>query len=612
MTARGSSSAWSRRLVAVAAAALASIGLSAVSPTAAATVPAAPTGAAVAPGAPAAAPTCSVQAPTTITGQVSLTATLGSAGAGAVFLLDGVPIGRGFATSTPSTTFSYAAYGTKSAGWPSAGTANGTHALSCYGFGSGGRGSAGPATTVNVSNPGRATITAPADRATVAGVVAVTATFTSSTDGLPTSAAVTLDGAPLGTAACTTSGTTATCRYSWDTPATTMTNSWDMAMGLRVIGMSATVAGSTVTAPPIRTFVNNRPEATLLLSAYEQEGLGRVGRDGGWSTALPGDPNTAMYTFGDGLYTPLTGPAKPGPVSAWGNTYALTTIQQNTVGPLNERPNPNNDPANSPSPSGIVTSPSVRQPDGSACKATTTWSTGIIARPSSNRILVSYWSLCQYTDGSLHNQIFGIADLDPGSGNVVQYPVFTALGGDLPEQQQLMSPTQDGSYLYWWRSAGTASYLARVPLTGSTTTPWTDRSQYRWYTAAGGWSADPSAAADQTPTGAQSTLSSVARVPQLSGNPWLMITDSGGAAGQGDRQTILTAPAPTGPWTVVPEWNNIAVCGSCTEQGIYSVYAHPESSSASRLVLTFSDGQTHRPFQRSLAWPASLQPAPAG
>lgn len=582
------------------------IAVAAVLTIASATQPAAAAPAAKA--AVAAAPSCTVQAPANITGQVPLAATLSTAGAGVVFLLDGVPIGRGFATTTPNTTFTYAAYGTKNAGWASSGTANGAHALSCYGFGTGGRGSAGAATPVTISNQVRAAVTAPADRATVGGIVGVTATFTSASGGLPASASVTLDGAPLGTAACTTAGSTATCRYSWDTPATTMTNSWDMAMGLRVIGVSATVAGSTVTAPPVRTFVNNRPEAKLLLSGYEQDGLGRVGRDGGWSTALPGDPSTAIYTFGDGLYTPLSGPNKPGPLSAWGNTYGLTPVQQNSIGVLSEQPNPNNDPANAPTPSGIVSSSAVKQPDGTACNATTTWSTGIIARPSSNRVLVSYWTLCQYADGSLHNQIFGIADLDPATGNVVQYPVFTAPGGDLREQQQLMSPTQDGSYLYWWRSAGTASYLARVPLGGAGTTPWTDRSQYRWYTGAG-WSADPAAAADQTPPGAQPTLSSVARVPQLAGNPWLMITDSWETAGQGDRQTLLTAPAPTGPWTVVPEWKDLAVCGSCTQKGIYSVYAHPESSSASQLVLTFSDGETNRPFQRALPWPASLQPA---
>lgn len=573
-----------------------------------------------------AAPSCTVADPgPRLSGpSVPLKATTSSTAAGVIFVLDGKPIGHGFpaAGDTVRRSFSYAAYGTKADGWPSTSVKNGPkYQLSCYAYGPGGTGPVGPARTVMVKNPARARITGivdqrefvpPRDPADESKALPLPLTVTFVGDRLPASATFTMDGRPLGQAPCSVTATeTASCTYQWDIEATTSARDWEIAKGLRVIGATGVAGGATITAAPVRTLIGDHPGSTMLLSSYEREGLGRVGRDGGWSAPLPADPSKTFVTFGDGLYIPLTGPdRKPesdNPADMveprFGNTSTIGPVGTDSIGPLVEVPNPLRDPFNAPPKSPITDSPQATKADGSPCSNPATWTVGVIAKPGSNNLLVGYWSICWDT---FSNQVFGIAEWDPATNTVVsRVEPFVRSGGTLPEQMQLQSPTTDGTYLYWWRSHPTERWLARVPVSlAGNDAPWADAANYQWFSSDSGWTSDHTQATSLSPGVGLSTLSSVARIPQLAGNPWLMITHNFG----GQVQAVNIADRPEGPWRPVPEWQSLNICTGCDPQySSYSYYSHPEASSAQGLLVSYSEQETNRTYQRFLPWPASLQ-----
>ncbi|MFW6598412.1 hypothetical protein ACQBAU_07655 [Propionibacteriaceae bacterium Y2011] len=550
-----------------------------------------------------------------------LTATTSTTAAGVQFFLDGQPLGFGFTPDAGAgTSFSFAAYGTLDGGWSTSAVANGNHELSCRGWSSAGLGEVGAVTPVAVGNRSRAQLTTPADQVEVGGVVEVTAVF--SGPQLPTAATFRMDDEILGTGECSSGPRhTAVCTYAWDSVATTTLNHWDMPGGLRVLTAEATIGGQTVRTQPVRSIVNIRSDAEMLLSEYEMAGLGRVGRDGGWSITLPGDPTKDFITFGDGIYRPITGPQKAeDAVGRWGNTSVVTESGTGLYGLLNEVPNRTNDPVNAPALTTVKPAPGVlKNEDGTDCseEGGLAWSTGVVPKPNSDHVLMTYWGMCSRPGDWPLLQVFGIADWDPVTNEAVMHNVFVkaadAPGNEhLPSQMQLASPSTDGDYLYFWRPDAGALYLARVKIpTSGDAEPWTDPSEYEYRNveAPGGWKADPLAATNLMPeTSLGGNVDSVLRATNLPGQPWLMIThpdswDTG-------IVNVYLADEPGAPWRPVPEWQNLVLCESCGhawENGIYVVYSHPERSTAFELLFTFSDRTTGRVMQKTLPIPASMR-----
>ncbi|MGP9539317.1 hypothetical protein ACT3SP_15015 [Brachybacterium sp. AOP43-C2-M15] len=560
-------------------------------------------------------PSCSVSTSRSIArGEVPLVATTSTTAAGVQFFLDGEPLGFGFTPDAgPGTRFDLAVYGTLDGGWSTHAVDNGDHELSCRAWSEAGLGEAGDAHEVVVRNGLQATLSAPSDQVEVGGEVEVVAEFTG--HRLPEEATFRMDDEVLGTGECTRSGTRATCTYLWDSESTTDLNHWDMVGGLRVLSAEAEVAGATVSTQPVRSIVNNRPGAELILSAYELEGLGRVGRDGGWSVAMPGDPDKHFVTFGDGIYRPITGPQKAeDAVGRWGNSNVVTTAGTGMYDLFHEIPNTTNDPFNAPPETAIKPEHGVlKAEDGSDCAEdkTLAWSTGVVAKPNSDNLLLTYWGMCSRDGDWPSLQVYGVADWDLDSGTVEMHDVFVQ-APDLPSQMQLSSPSTDGEYLYFWRPDVGAHYLARVKIpTEGDDEPWTDPAQYEYRNSAvpGGWVADPMQAENLMPESSlEGNTYSILRATNLPGEPWLLITQP--STWDTGTISVYLADEPGDPWREVPELQDVTVCEPCGntwDDGVYVVYSHPERSTDTEMLITFTDRSSSRVLQKILPIPESMR-----
>lgn len=547
------------------------------------------------------------------TGLTALTAHTTATAAGVEFFLDGETLGYGFTEDAgPGTTFDYAAYGTLDQGWATASVANGQHQLSCRAWNEASTGDQGSSTAVRVHNRVNATMITPLDDGEVTGIVELVAEF-SGPGRLPRTATFTLDGEELGTADCVAYAKKAVrCSYDWDTPATTSEIDWEIAMGLRVIAAHAEVPGAEPHTAPIRTFVNNRPGSELILSAYERAGLGRVGRDGGWSVTLPGDPSTDFVTFGDGVYRPITGPEKEEfTVGRFGNTSVVTPSGEGLYEDFQEVPNLQNDPVNAPALTPVVPTPGLlKAPDGTDCDAehSISWSTGVVAKPASDNLLMTYWSMCS-AGGELHLQAYGIAEWDPTTHTAVTNDVFVQTP-DLPSQMQLASPSREGDYLYFWRPDTYAMYLARVKVAGDDVVPnaWNDPEQYEYKDGSSptGWTNDPLAAENVLPESERGGFpSSILRATNLPGEPMLLISHPD--VWDSSVVSVYVAYEPGDPWQPVEEWQNVTVCEPCGPNGVYVVYSHPERSTDEEMLVTFTDRTSGRVMQQLWEIPESLR-----
>lgn len=560
-------------------------------------------------------PTCSVDSARTIArGEESLTATTSTPAAGVQFFLDGEPLGFGFTPDAgPGSSFDLAAYGTLDGGWSTHAVSNGSHALSCRAWNEDGLGERGDDREVVVRNAVQATVREPSDQVEVEGEVEVIAEFTG--HRLPEEAIFRMDDEVLGTGDCTRADGKATCTYLWDSESTTALNHWDMAGGLRVLTVEAEVAGATVTTQPIRSIVNNRPGSELILSAYELEGLGRVGRDGGWSVAMPGDPDQHFVTFGDGIYRPITGPQKAeDAIGRWGNSNVVTSAGTGLYDVFHEIPNSMNDPYNAPPLTEIKPEHGVlKAEDGSDCAPdkTLAWSTGVVGKPDSENLLMTYWGMCSRDGDWPSLQVYGVADWDVENDTVEMHDVFVQ-APDLPSQMQLSSPSTDGEYLYFWRPDVGAHYLARVKIpTDGEAEPWTDPAQYEYRNSAvpGGWVADPFQAENLMPESSlEGNTYSILRATNLPGEPWLLITQP--STWNTGTISVYLADEPGEPWREVPELQNVTVCEPCGntwEDGVYVVYSHPERSTDTEMLITFTDRSSSRVMQKVLPIPESMR-----
>ncbi|MFW6598413.1 hypothetical protein ACQBAU_07660 [Propionibacteriaceae bacterium Y2011] len=556
---------------------------------------------------------CTITAPSP--GKLSGTVAVGARTSGEAtrvqFYLDGDLIGHGFtADGLPGTEFSFAAYGTAAQGWSTNSTANGMHRLGCRAVAADGVGEMSDTRPAKIGNDTRAALISPRDDEDVRGDVPLVVEY-SGYGALPSQAVFTMDEQELVTATCAPAAAhegrpTVRCTATWDTVTTTADKSWDAAQGLRVIGASASVGTRTIDVAPVRTFVNNYDlDMDLLLSSYERSGLGRVGRDGGFSRELPGQPGRSFITFGDGVFKPITGPAKLQPtVGRFGNTNAIADVQPVNIPLLHEVPNPMQDPFQAPAISPLIGSTELTTPDGTPCQAST-WPTGIVVKPGSDDLLIPYWSLCVY-DGWFHIQAFGIAEWDATTNTAVSHDVFTNFGADLSDKYHLQSPTFDGEYLYFWRGDSTGAYQTRVPIVvDGVAEPWLDPTQYAWRssTAESGWSTDPEQRTSVLPAGKGSftTSISVERFEQLPGKPYLMFVQP-----TANTMSLYRSSSNNGPWEPVAELQDVRACETCTQDS-YTIYLHPEYSTTDTLVITMSDVGTGRPFQRRLEMPASLR-----
>lgn len=536
-------------------------------------------------------PTCQVTDPvgaTTVSGpSVPVKASVPWGTTGMEFFLDGVSLGRGYDDGNWRSVFQ--AQGTNTFGWPSTGITNGSHTLTCRAWSPDGLGPMSPTVTFTTSNAIRTRLVGPDDGATVSGnAVPLKLDTWVATGVLPTTAEFSIDGTVVGTGSCTWW----ICTRSWDS--TTVND------GLHIVSASATGSnGAPGTSATRRLFVNNHaPGSQLLLSSYETSGWGQLGRDGGFSRQLPGDPTKSLFTFGDSGFTPGTGPQRGQFQWRFGNSNALTTVTAGTVpGPLNEIPNPTFDPApGAASPNLVVPPAGLRDPDGTSCDNGRAWTTGAIPKPGTDHLLIPYMGMCHANDQDTV-QVWGLADYDPATQSAVNHDVFvnTATGG-LAARRQLGSPTIDGNYIYFFRGDSWNVYVARVPLNGTVPnpTPWFDPAQYEWKAGAG-WSTDPALATNLMPpfVGSENSQVYIDKFPSVTGSPYLMVLPDPIGTNPPDftalgKVDVWKAPSVLGPWTRVKD--DYRVCSGCPAgrvELVYSTNGHPEFSSGNSISLTY-------------------------
>lgn len=541
----------------------------------------------------AAPPTCQVTDPvgsTTVSGpSVPVKAMVPWGTTGVEFYLDGQLLGRGWDDGNWRSAFQ--AQGTNTFGWPSTSITNGTHTLTCRAWNPDGLGAMSPTVTFTTSNAIRTRLVGPDDGATVSGSAVQLKLDTWVSSGtLPTIAEFSVDGNVIGTGTCTWW----ICTKLWDSTAVND--------GLHVFSAKAVGSnGAPGTSATRRMFVNNQaPGSQLLLSTYETSGWGQLGRDGGFSRQLPGDPTKSLFTFGDSGFTPGTGPDRG--VFQWrfGNSNALATVTAGAApGPLAEIPNPSGDPAPGAAMPNLVVPPAgLRDADGSSCDNGRAWTSGLIEKPGTDHLLISYLGMC-HEGGTDHMQVWGLADFDPATKTAVNHDIFVnTTPSGLTARRQLGSPTIDGNYMYFFRGDSWNVYVARVPLVGTVgnPTPWFDPAQYEWKStyAGSGWSTDPAQATNLMPpfVGAENTQVYVDRFPSVTGSPYIMVLPDPigsppdlSAIGKVD---VWRAPSILGPWTKAID--DLSVCGGCPPGNlnlVYSVNGHPEFSSGNTISLTY-------------------------
>jgi subtilisin family serine protease/flagellar hook assembly protein FlgD len=251
-------------------------------------------------------------------GLVPLEATTsGTAPGGTVrFLVDGTAVGSPVAPST----------GSAATSWESWGVADGSHSLTVQDCNSFGCGQASTPVVVTVQNVAPA-ITAPADAATVADQVDVTATVSDSAPKVRLS----VDGTPVGSPVSVVSGTAhlpwPTAGYSNGTHAVTVASCASSGSCGVSSGVTVTVANQApvLTAPAVGQVVSG----PFTLAATATSGAVRFLVDGvqvGFDTTAPYSAPVNFSSFADGTHTVTLQPCNAaktlcsGPTSARGIT----------------------------------------------------------------------------------------------------------------------------------------------------------------------------------------------------------------------------------------------------------------------------------------------------
>lgn len=525
------------------------------------------------------------------------------------FFVDGKSIGFS-AQSRPDWIRQYSRPGTVAGGYRTTARANGTHTISCRNFGPDGPGPMSATRTVKFNNSVRNVMTWPQDGAQVdgtKGAPGITLKVRTSVTGTtqPTQARFFVDGVQVATAPCKAG----VCETTWQ-PATSKrrfpfedhvtedgTRIENPKGGLRILHAEVTAGnGKVASTAPTRVFVNRSDTSSkLVLSDFEAAGHGRVGRDGGYSAKIPGT-NKTLFVMNDAKWVYNTG-AKQGTQEGQPGPYLATApIKVGHPGMLTQTPNSTGHIAPAPKSASIKVTEGLTDPQGGTCDGSLTWATGVTQSPtSSTKMLLTYTAICgeDAADGTAQpqRQVEGVAEYDVATDTATMKNIIVAAPGkELAKKARLETPVRHGDHLYFYSADEGATYAARVPAA-----QWKTPSAYRWY-ANGSFTA--TSAADATSIGSgTSTQLSIEKYPNLTGSPYLKITQP-----TWQTVTIESSASPSGPWKATNVTNR-KICPECqdAEGFVYTVYGHPELSAADKVLLTFTDHAEYSILSKEIA-----------
>jgi hypothetical protein len=314
-----------------------------------------------------------------------------------------------------------------------------------------------------------------------------------------------------------------------------------------------------------------------------------ISRDGGISVSY--QAGQALWLFGD------TSQSVGGSNQFLGGTTAA--IGPYTAGQapqaLNEVPTPPASPA-----TGLTRAvPFLPPPTGlpSTCDSSRAWTMGAAQEPGSSKVLIVYGEMCTIGP-AFTEQGLALIEYNPltnqfVTGSTPEVPFFTTAAAGLPALEALGHPVFGGDgYLYLFTTTNTfagtgpnAVYVARVLASAAF---WGNAANYGWYNGTTTWPSSPSSAIPIYNFGSGTVVESVSV-----GNYSATTTHKYVALVQtwpfGSGQfTVLSAPAPTGPWSPGP---TVIVPDPCPvlpgEYGCYAIEGHPELSASGNLVYSW-------------------------
>jgi hypothetical protein len=379
----------------------------------------------------------------------------------------------------------------------------------------------------------------------------------------------------------------------------------------RRLVIALAVAASSAAALPV-AWADSSPPGKVL-SHYETDTAGNyIDRDVGVSAVEPGTSNS-LWLFGD---------------SVWGNGSTVSKFWLGTtaaVGPSTRGQVPTGL-TEIPKPPGAIAAPDSREPTqflsvpegllnpgGASCafgndsgSVPSSWPTGVVAEPSSSRMLITHTDVCQVSPFDTTIEHFGVVEYTPATNTLSDAATVFSNTAGLPDQQHLTSPIVRGPwyarYVYLFAShcdgyyAGVCTggnvWLSRVPADAA---HWQDPNSYQYWTGSS-WSQDYNQAQSILP-GATPAGGAISAGDFSAVGKGFVIIEQTDVAG---NYRVWQSNSLTSGWTVTH--SGTAPCAAVSDNLCRAYNGHPELSTTSNLLMSYYDPANHHLNVTAVPW----------